>query len=176
MSDPPPFLRSGAKRKQAYEFAVAAYDGDLRRRHQDLTHPVKAAELLDRAGAPDDLVVAGVLHDVLEDTTVDERELRAQFGDRVADLVRAVSEDPSIEDYDERKAALRQKIADAGRDAATIALADKVATLDELRETGEELSPERERHFRESLRLLQERCGELPFAAEVREGLAALTR
>jgi guanosine-3',5'-bis(diphosphate) 3'-pyrophosphohydrolase len=176
MVAPPSFLSSDPRRRQAYVFAVEAYDGRMRRRHQDLRHPLRTAELLADAGVDDDLVAAGILHDVLEDTEVDPRELYHRVGDRIAALVEAVSEDPSIDDYDDRKAALRQKIADAGRDAAIIALADKVATLDELRATGEELSPEREHHFRESLRVLQERCGELPFAAQVRDGLQALTR
>jgi (p)ppGpp synthase/HD superfamily hydrolase len=176
MAEPPAFLNADPRRRHAYEFAVAAYGGKLRRNHQDLEHPLRTAALLDGAGAQDDLVIAGVLHDVLEDTDTEDSAVRERFGDRIADLVRAVSEDAEIDDYHDRKAALRNKIADAGRDAAVIALADKVATLDELLATGEPLSAEREHHYRESLRVLEERCGELPFAAELRDGLAAATR
>lgn len=175
MPDPPPFPSSDPRRREAFEFAVAAYKGGLRRNH-DLEHPIRAARLLHEAGAEDDLVIAGLLHDVLEDTGVDPREVRDRFGDRVADLVSAVSEDPGIEDYYERKAALRRKIADAGRDPAIIALVDKLATLEELRERGEPLSPEREHHYRESLRILEERYGELPFARELHERLGELAR
>jgi (p)ppGpp synthase/HD superfamily hydrolase len=176
MPEPPPFLAVDARRRDAFDFAAAAYDGKLRRSHQDLEHPLQTAALLDGARADDDLVVAGVLHDVLEDTDADPAELRSRFGDRIADLVVAVSEDPGIDDYYDRKAALREQIVGAGTDAAIVALADKVATVDKLRETGEPLTPEREHHFRESLRLLEERCGDLPFAAQLREGLDALTR
>jgi (p)ppGpp synthase/HD superfamily hydrolase len=176
MPEPPAFLTADPRRRQAFDFAAAAYDGKLLRHHQDFQHPLRAAELLDAAGADEDVVIAGVLHDVLEDTDTPERAVRERFGDRVADLVSAVSEDADIDDYHERKAALRRKIADAGSDAATIALADKVATIEQLRSSGEPLSPEREHHYRESLRVLEERCGELPFAAQLRDGLDALTR
>ena len=176
MAEPPAFLAADTRRRQAFDFAAAAYDGKLRRGQHDLEHPLLTAALLDRARADDDLVVAGLLHDVLEDTDADPQELRARFGDRIADVVIAVSEDPDIDDYHDRKAALREKIVQAGPDAAIVALADKVATVDDLRETGEPLSPEREHHFRETLRLLQERCGDLPFATELRAGLDELTR
>ena len=63
-----------------------------------MTHPVEVACLLHEAGYPDEVVAAGVLHDVLEDTEVTRADLERRFGERVADLVAAVSEDPSIED------------------------------------------------------------------------------
>ena len=74
-------------------------------------------------------MVAGLLHDVLEDTDVAPEEVQARFGPEVARIVRALTQDPAIEDYAERKAALRRQTINAGRGAATIALADKVAKL-----------------------------------------------
>ena len=41
----------------------------------------------------EDVLTAAVLHDVVEDTDVKEAEIREAFGDRVADLVMAESED-----------------------------------------------------------------------------------
>jgi guanosine-3',5'-bis(diphosphate) 3'-pyrophosphohydrolase len=73
--------------------------------------------------------VAGVLHDVLEDTDVSAGELDVLFGAGIADLVRALTQDPSIEKYRRRKAELRAQIRDAGPDAATVSLADKAAKL-----------------------------------------------
>jgi (p)ppGpp synthase/HD superfamily hydrolase len=55
-------------------------------------HPVEVAELLQEAGYPDEVVAAGVLHDVIEDAGVGRDELDERFGPRVAELVTAVSE------------------------------------------------------------------------------------
>jgi (p)ppGpp synthase/HD superfamily hydrolase len=55
-------------------------------------HPVHVAILLLKHGLDEAVVIAGVLHDVVEDTSVTLDEVRAQFGDRVAELVGAVSE------------------------------------------------------------------------------------
>jgi (p)ppGpp synthase/HD superfamily hydrolase len=98
-----------------------------------VTHPMEVACLLHEAGYQDEVVAAGVLHDVLEDTDADHHELADRFGGRVADLVEAVTDDPSIADDGERRAALRRKVADAGECAAVVFAADKVSKARELR-------------------------------------------
>jgi (p)ppGpp synthase/HD superfamily hydrolase len=98
-----------------------------------VTHPVEVACLLAEAGYSDEVVAAGVLHDVLEDTDAERADLEANFGSAVAWLVSAVSDDASIEDHAERKAALRGQVADAGERAAAIFAADKVSKARELR-------------------------------------------
>jgi (p)ppGpp synthase/HD superfamily hydrolase len=98
-----------------------------------VTHPVEVACLLHEAGYSDQVVAAGVLHDVLEDTDVEHTELEQRFGREVAELVEAVSDDPTIEDHAERKAALRRQVANAGESAAAVFAADKVSKARELR-------------------------------------------
>jgi (p)ppGpp synthase/HD superfamily hydrolase len=98
-----------------------------------VTHPVEVACLLHEAGYSDQVVAAGVLHDVLEDTDVERTELEQRFGREVAELVEAVSDDPTIEDHAERKAALRRQVANAGESAAAVFAADKVSKARELR-------------------------------------------
>ena len=98
-----------------------------------VTHPVEVACLLAEVGYSDEVVAAGVLHDVLEDTDAERADLEANFGPAVAWLVSAVSDDASIEDQAERKAALRDQVADAGERAAAIFAADKVSKARELR-------------------------------------------
>src|SRR5918996_6067623 len=61
-----------------------------------VVHPMEVASLLDRSHYPDHVVAAAVLHDVLEDTDEERGDLEARFGREVADLVAAVSDDPSI--------------------------------------------------------------------------------
>jgi (p)ppGpp synthase/HD superfamily hydrolase len=98
-----------------------------------VTHPVEVACLLHEGGYPDEVVAAGVLHDVIEDTDAELSDLEARFGSRVAELVKAVTDDASIEDDAERKAALRRQVAHAGECAAVVFAADKVSKARELR-------------------------------------------
>jgi (p)ppGpp synthase/HD superfamily hydrolase len=98
-----------------------------------VTHPVEVARLLHDAGYQDEVVAAGVLHDVLEDTDAERSDLESRFGKRVAELVDAVTDDPTIEDDAERKAALRRQVADAGECAAVVFAADKVSKAREMR-------------------------------------------
>jgi (p)ppGpp synthase/HD superfamily hydrolase len=124
-------------------------------------HPLEVARLLDEAGCPDHVVAAGVLHDVLENTDAERRQLAERFGSRVASLVSAVTEDASIEDAAERKAALRLQVAQAGAEAAAVFAADKVSKAREMRlraSRGRLGDDDRSRieHYEESLAMLSE--------------------
>jgi (p)ppGpp synthase/HD superfamily hydrolase len=124
-----------------------------------VTHPVEVACLLHEAGYSDEVVAAGVLHDVVEDTNVQPEELARRFGERVADLVASVSDDPSIEGDAERKAALRRQVAEAGEEAGVIFAADKVSKARELRHRlsqGDFSEGDRSKvdHYRASLEML----------------------
>jgi (p)ppGpp synthase/HD superfamily hydrolase len=121
--------------REALAFADQHHAGQMRD-IDDLpfvTHPVEVACLLHEAGYADDVVAAGVLHDVLEDTDAEWSDLETRFGGRVAELVQAVTDDPSIEDDAERKAALRRQVAASGECAAVVFAADKVSKARELR-------------------------------------------
>ncbi len=57
-----------------------------------VAHPVMVAMLLLRAGMPDDVVVAGLLHDIVEDQDIGLDEIGARFGEKVRALVASVTE------------------------------------------------------------------------------------
>jgi (p)ppGpp synthase/HD superfamily hydrolase len=144
-----------------------------------VTHPVEVACLLHEAGYPDEVVAAGVLHDVLEDTDAERTELEARFGSRVAELVQAVTDDPSIEDDAERKAALRRQVAAAGECAAVVFAADKVSKARELRvRTSRGRVDEADRgkfaHYEASLEMLAELIPGHELVRELRMELEAL--
>lgn len=174
----------------AVEYAERAHAGQ---RRSDGTafvlHPLEVASLLYYAGAPDHLIAAGALHDVLEKADVDAKELRDRFGSRIAELVLAVSDDDPIRSYGERKAALRAQVAGAGDEALTLFAADKLSKLRELRrETAfdqdlrgapsplPELRARRLRHYQRSLALLEERLPDSPLVRELREELLLFRR
>ena len=98
-----------------------------------VTHPSRWPASCTTRGYQDEVVAAGVLHDVLEDTDAVRSDLESRFGSRVAELVEAVTDDPTIEDEAERKAALRRQVAHAGECAAVVFAADKVSKARELR-------------------------------------------
>jgi (p)ppGpp synthase/HD superfamily hydrolase len=130
------FVRRSPLTREALAFADERHAGQTRylEKVPFMTHPVEVACLLHEAGYSDEVVAAGVLHDVLEDTDSQPEELVSRFGSEVAGLVAAVSDDPTIEDRAERKAALRRQVADAGEDAAAVFAADKVSKARELRQ------------------------------------------
>jgi (p)ppGpp synthase/HD superfamily hydrolase len=115
------------------------------------------------------VVLAGLLHDVLEDTNVSARELHERFGPDVTGLVEALTENPSIDDVRERKTALRRQILDAGPAAATIALADKAAKLSEPEER---LNERRLEHYRGTLEGVEGRYGHSHLSELLRQRLA----
>jgi (p)ppGpp synthase/HD superfamily hydrolase len=98
-----------------------------------ILHPLEVASLLYYSGAPDHLIAAGVMHDLIEKTDATPANLRERFGPRITELVLAVSDDARIAGYAKRKAALRQQVAGAGDEALTLCAADKLSKLRELR-------------------------------------------
>jgi (p)ppGpp synthase/HD superfamily hydrolase len=134
-----------------------------------LNHPLAVAELLREARQPHRVVIAGLLHDVLEDTNVTVAEVRRRFGAPVSELVEALTEDGAIDDVRQRKAALRQQILDAGPSAATIALTDKAAKLSE---PDLEVNQRRLEHYRSTLEGVERRYGHSRLSELLRRRLA----
>jgi GTP pyrophosphokinase len=78
--------------ERAYAVAAAAHAGQTRASGEPyVTHPLATAKILADLYMDGDTIVAGLLHDVPEDTLVTLEELRAQFGDDVANLVDGVT-------------------------------------------------------------------------------------
>src|SRR5205807_1892048 len=82
-----------------------------------------------RSGSPDVVVAAGVLHDTIEHGEITVEDLRRHFDRRVVGLVAAVSEDPALASYTDRKARLRAQVAAAGPDAGAVFAADRISRL-----------------------------------------------
>lgn len=136
-----------------------------------IVHPLEVADLLRSAGADDELVAAGVLHDVIEKCAVTAAELNERFGARVTYLVSAVSENPLIDNYAARKAALREQAGRSGPDALTLFAADKVSKARELQIPGVKIPARRVAHYRQSLELLQTRLANHPLTLQLAAAL-----
>ena len=176
----PSFVDDLPLTRRALEFAAARHGRQQREadRAPFILHPLEVAHLLHGRGAPDHVVAAGVLHDIVEDTGVTVQELRAHFGDDITDLVRAVTEPDRGGSYRERKAALRASVEAAGEEALTIYAADKVAKVRELRMAiaarGRTAEADKLEHYAASLGLLERRLPGHPLVRQLRFELEAL--
>lgn len=113
---------------EAHADQVRSYSG---RPYVD--HPRAVADLLREAGFGDDVLAAALLHDVVEVTPTGADQIRERFGDGVADLVGALTEDPSIQPYERRKDAHRDQVISAGPEAIAVYAADKLSNVRDLR-------------------------------------------
>jgi hypothetical protein len=132
---PPDWIAESELLEKAYSLAAAAHRSQ--RRPTDgrafLDHAVEVATFLHEAAFDDELVAVGLLHDAVERGTLTEEELRAEVEEPIAELVMTLSEDPTIESFDERKAALRDQIRAGGGLAITVFAADKLSDIVGLR-------------------------------------------
>ncbi|MEN9561407.1 MAG: hypothetical protein RIQ56_680 [Candidatus Parcubacteria bacterium] len=128
-----------AQIQKAVRFAIRTHEGyqKQKRKGKDLpyiTHPLLVGMLLSRTGASEDVIIAGVLHDTIEDSPphkkVTRELLEERFGVLVANIVDSVSE-PSGESWAVRKAQALEKIATYARESVLVKSADVVSNLSE---------------------------------------------
>lgn len=107
-----------------------------------ITHPLTVGLILARAGADEDTVVAGLLHDTIEDS-IPERQvtremLSARFGERVADIVLSVTEQNKELSWEERKAQALAHIATFSHESLLVKSADVISNASEIVEDYEQ--------------------------------------
>lgn len=172
----------------ALEQARSDHEGQVRNGSGGMPyieHPVRVAALLDEHGYGEAAVAAALLHDVVEDSETGLEELQAKFGEEVAGLVGAMTDDESIDDYRQRKAEHRERLAAAPAEAMAIYGADKLTNASTLRAAyAEEGDAVREEFkvpielkleiWEEDLALLREKAPELPFLDRLEEELSRL--
>ncbi len=82
---------------KAFEMAVKAHKGQIRKLTGSpvIVHPLAVMGILRNYDIKDeDILIAAVLHDVVEDSPTELKEIKKEFGERVADLVDQVSKKP----------------------------------------------------------------------------------
>ncbi len=93
--------------RKAYEFSAKAHEGQTRRSGEPyLHHPLAVAGVLTSLKTDVAAVVAGLLHDTLEDTLATPEELEQEFGKEVVHLVDGVTKigKISFRNYEEKQA------------------------------------------------------------------------
>ncbi|MEL6349055.1 MAG: HD domain-containing protein [Myxococcota bacterium] len=92
----------------------------------EVSHAVSA-----HTGAPVEVLCAAILHDIVEDTPVTNAQVRADFGDTVADLVAEVTDDRSLP-RDVRKQKQVEHAPHLSEPACWIKIADKTSNVRDL--------------------------------------------
>lgn len=78
--------------EKAYKVADKAHEGQLRKSGEPyIMHPLNVAIILAELELDKETIVAGILHDVVEDTVMTSEEIAAEFSDEVAFLVEGVT-------------------------------------------------------------------------------------
>lgn len=174
--------------RAALEKARAAHAGQVRNGSGGMPyveHPVTVAARLEELGYPDEVLAAALLHDVIEDSETTLDELRELFGDEVAGMVGALTDDESIESYRERKAEHRERVAAAAAGAMAIYGSDKLTNVITLRAAygneGDAVRAEfkqplelKTEIWEADLALLREKAPDLPFLDPLAEELSGL--
>ena len=126
----------------------AIYVATHQHRHQErkltgmpyIVHPFSVAWILSEQTKDEDVVVAGLLHDVLEDTDgYGYNDIVNDFGERVAEIVSEVTEFKDLP-WHERKEKYIKVFENSSQESLMVATADKIHNLasihDEILETG----------------------------------------
>lgn len=129
--------------KRAFEFSAKAHAGQLRRSGEPfLQHPLEVAEILTQLKLDVPSIVAGLLHDTVEDTSATIQEIEQNFGKEVAHLVDGLTKISKIEfksQEDKQAENFRKMVLSMAEDlrVVLIKLADRLhnmRTLDALPE------------------------------------------
>ncbi len=118
----------GTRYTNAIHFASLAHNGQKRKYTGEpyIVHPIEVATTLARYNAHKDLVIAGLLHDIEEDTEYGLHQIWQHFGESVARLVHFVSDisTPGSGNRAYRKTIYRKHIASGPPAAHTLKIAD----------------------------------------------------
>lgn len=120
---------------RAITFAVKAHQG-MERKGKGfpyIVHPMEAVCIVATMTNDQELLAAAALHDVIEDTDTTAEDLKKEFGERVAMLVEAESDDKTggskAETWRQRKQDTLDRLRNADRDIKIVALGDKLSNM-----------------------------------------------
>jgi (p)ppGpp synthase/HD superfamily hydrolase len=147
-----------------------------------ITHPLTVGLILARANAGEDVIVAGILHDTIEDSIDKKKVTRAmladRFGDNTADLVASVTEQRKDLEWDERKREAVAHIKTFSHDSLLVKSADVISNVSEILEDYRKEGPKTfrrfnapkekvVRHYIETMETILDRWPRNPFADDL---------
>lgn len=95
-----------------------------------LFHSFKVAFRLYESNYEESIVLAAVLHDLIEDTDITYEDINAKYGTEIADIVEAVSFNPKVEDKLEQAKLMFENCVKYGKKALLIKCSDLIDNID----------------------------------------------
>lgn len=118
--------------EQAIRAAAVLHQGQNRKGRAPypyVTHCFAVACILADYTTDEDTIIAGLLHDTLEDTDYTSEELESDFGARVRDIVLGVTEDRDVTVWTERKESYFSSLKNAPQESFMVSVADKIHNM-----------------------------------------------
>lgn len=115
---------------KAIIYAVEKHAGQLRKGTQIpyIVHPMEVVAILNEMRADMTVIIAGILHDTVEDTSATIDDIIREFGEDVAELVGDHTEDKSKTWFQRKSQGLRD-LADGSFELKCLVLADKLSNV-----------------------------------------------
>ncbi len=127
--------------KNAIAFSIQVHEVDQKQKRKGkdiayITHPLTVALILARAGASEEVIVAGLLHDAVEDCephgSVTREMVAEKFSEEVATLVASVTEENKELSWEERKREALAHIAHFSHGSVLVKSADILSNVTEI--------------------------------------------
>ena len=121
---------------KARKFAIKAHKGQVRKSDKDkpmIIHPINVANILKEYDFDQNVISAGYLHDVVEDTKYEIENIKKIFGEDIASLVWGASEEDKSLSWEERKKHTIEKTKTLDLRHKAVICADKISNLEDLR-------------------------------------------
>ena len=119
------------KIEEAIYFVFKAFKGKKRIKDDiDMAyHSITVGMMLKDLGMSTEIVLTGLLHDIIEDTNYGYKDICEKFGKKVADNVLCLSENRDIKNFEERKLEFIQRLQSVDNDLIIVEIADKLQNL-----------------------------------------------
>lgn len=122
---------------RAIVFATKAHEGQKRKITNEnyILHPLEVMIIISKITTKKEVWVAGLLHDVIEDTKVTKEEIKEEFGEEVLNLVLGETEERKPDEdkvkswYSRKEKAIETLRNTQNKDIKIICLADKLSNL-----------------------------------------------
>ena len=122
-------------KEKAKLFAINAHYGQVRKSEVDkpmIIHPINVANILCEYGFDDNVIAAGYLHDVVEDTKYEDKDILKEFGEDILSLIMGDSEPDKKLSWEERKQYTIDEVKTLDIRHKAIVCADKISNLEDL--------------------------------------------
>ncbi len=129
------------KIQKAVDLAIKTHEIDQKQKRKGkdiayIAHPLTVGLILARVKASENVIIAGLLHDIIEDGLEDpgvaKQNIKDKFGEEVLDLVMSVSEKNKDLSWEERKKNFLKELKEFSQDSLLLKSADIINNLNEI--------------------------------------------